>query len=107
MEHSKTSRPLEHLPEVNSQEVPSHPRDKKEFAFPPLDIVGVSSEEGLFVPRLEVQPSLIQFRVIIKAKQIPKLGEGHKIFKCSSQRHCTDDTLPCVGDELSRADIVK
>ena len=55
LECPMTLGPLEyHLPEMNSRTLPIIPRDKKEFALPPLDIARVSSEEDLFVPYLKV-----------------------------------------------------
>ena len=87
--------------------LPTIPRGEKEFAFPSLHVVGVSSEEVFLISRLEVQPPLIWFRVIIEKKYIPKLAEGHIIFIHSPQRHCTSNTSPCIGDELSRANIIK
>ena len=87
--------------------LPSIPGGEKEFTFPPFHVAGVSSEDDFLVPCLKIQSPLIQFRVIIEEKYIPKLGEGHRIFICSPQRHGTDDPSPRVRDELGPANIIK
>ena len=43
----------------------------------------------------------------MKAEQVPELGKDNGVLISLPRCYCADDTLPCFGDELGRANVVK